>query len=171
MAHSDLRSRNSTRPWRAFSLVEAVLVVVIVGIFSSIALPRYAGFVAREQVQAAAQRIVTDLSLAQRQARLSSASQQVVFDLVAGSYTLINLPDPDRKEETYKVTLSQEPYRVNIVSANFGGDGTLIYDGFGTPDSGGTIVIGVGKYTQTITVNVGTGQVVKPKDLQIVAVE
>jgi len=171
MAGTESRSEDLTRPRRAFSLVEAVLVVVIVGILSSIALPRYAGFVAREQIEAAAHRIVIDLSLAQRQARLSSASQQVVFDLVAGTYTLVNLPDPDRKGETYKVSLSQEPYRAKIVSANFGGVAQLTYDGFGTPISSGTVVIDVGKYRQTITVNAGTGQVTKPEKLQIIALE
>ena len=170
MTSEILRTADSMGSRRAFSLVEAVFVVAIIGVLSSIALPHYAGFVAREQIHAAARRIESDLALAQRQARLSSASQQIVFNVVAGTYTLVDLPDPDRHGQTYQVSLTKEPYGANIVSANFGGDATLIYDGFGTPDSSGSVVIGVGKYRQTITVNAGTGKAIKSQELLIVEI-
>jgi prepilin-type N-terminal cleavage/methylation domain-containing protein len=165
------RRENTTTPRRAFTLVEAVLVTAIIGILASIALPHYAGFVAREQVQAAARRIVTDLTLAQRQARITSASQTVVFDPVAGTYTLANLKDPDRHNLTYLVSLKDEPYRAGIVSASFGGDATIIYDGYGAPDSNGTIVIAVGGYRQTITVDNGTGRARMLAKVEVVAIQ
>jgi len=143
---------------RGFTIVEAVLVMTIIGIMASIALPRYAGFVAREQVQAAARRVVTDLALAQRQARTSSASRSVVFDVAAGTYTLTGISDPDRRSSTYRVSLGDEPYRARIVSAAFGADATIIFDGFGTPDSNGSVVIAVGKYRETVAVDNGTGR-------------
>jgi type II secretory pathway pseudopilin PulG len=145
--------------------------MTLIGILASIALPRYAGFVAREQVQSAARRIVTDLSLAQRQARLRSVSQTVIFDPVAETYTLANLSDPDRHNLTYMVSLKDEPYRAGIVSAALGGDATLIYDGYGAPDSNGTIVIAVGKYRQTITVDNGTGRSRMLAKVEVVAIE
>jgi type II secretory pathway pseudopilin PulG len=145
--------------------------MTIIGILASIALPRYAGFVAREQVQSAARRIVTDLSMAQRQARVTSASQTVVFDTVAGTYTLADLSDPDRPSRTYQVSLKDEPYRADIVSAALGGDATLIYDGYGAPDSNGTIVIAVGGYRQTITVDNGTGRARMAAKVEVVAIQ
>jgi len=54
------------------------------------------------------------------------------------------------------------------VSASFGGDATLIYDGFGKPDSGGQVVIAVGAYQKTILVDAGTGQPRKSVGLIIV---
>lgn len=156
---------------RGFTIVEAVLVMTIIGILASIALPRYAGFVAREQVQSAARRIVTDLSLAQRQARVTSASQTVVFDALTETYTLANLSDPDRPSRIYQVSLKDEPYRAGIVSASLGVDATLIYDGYGAPDSNGTIVIAVGKYRQTITVDNGTGRARMAGKVEVVAIQ
>jgi type II secretory pathway pseudopilin PulG len=171
MIRHNHRRENPTTPRRAFTIVEAVLVMTIIGIMASIALPRYAGFVAREQVQSAARRIVTDLSLAQRQARINSASRSVVFDAAAESYTLLNLSDPDRPSRTYQVSLKNEPYRADIVSASLGGDATLVYDGYGAPDSNGTIVIAVGKYRQTITVDNGTGRSRMAATVEVVALE
>lgn len=156
---------------RGFTLAEAVLVMTLIGIFASIALPRYAGFIAREQVQAAARRIVSDLSLAQRQARITSASQEVDFDVTADTYTLANLSDPDRRGSTYQVSLKNDPYRADIVSADFDGDATLIYDGYGAPDFNGTIVIAVGKYRQTITVDNGTGRARMADKVSIAAID
>ena len=145
--------------------------MAVIGVLASIALPRYAGFVAREQVQSAARRIVTDLSLAQRQARVTSASQKVDFDVAAETYTLATLWDADRHTRTYTASLKDEPYRADIVSASLGGDATLVYDGYGAPDSNGIIVIAVGKYRQTITVDDGTGRARMAAKIEVVAIQ
>jgi hypothetical protein len=51
--------------------------------------------------------------------------------------------------------LQQDPYRAVITTAAFGGDATLIFDGYGTPDSSGIVIVTVGKYRQTIKVDGG----------------
>ncbi len=139
----------------AFSLVEAVFVVSIIGILGAIALPRYAGFVASQQTEAAARRIVSDLTYAQRQARLTSSKQRVIFDVGRGTYELPDMTDPDHKNKTYFVNLGDDPYRATIKDATFGSGSTVTYDGFGNPDSPGTITIIVGNYFQTVTVDGG----------------
>lgn len=139
----------------AFSLVEAVFVVSIIGILGAIALPRYAGFVASQQTEAAARRIVSDLTYAQRQARQTSSKQRVIFDVGRGTYELPDMTDPDHKKKTYSVNLAEDPYRATIKDAKFGGGSTVTYDGFGNPDSPGTITITVGNYVQTVTVDGG----------------
>jgi hypothetical protein len=40
---------------------------------------------------------------------------------------------------------------------DLGGDATLVYDGYGNPDSAGTIVIQLGQYTKRITIDPDTG--------------
>ena len=155
MVHFDRFHSIPRRTRKAFTLVEAVLVTAIIGILGAIALPRYAGFVATQQTQAAARRVMADLTLAQRQARLTSSPQVVEFDVGSGSYGLPSLADPDHKGETYSVDLSEDPYRATIVSATFGGDSTIVFDGFGVADAPGVVVVGVGRYRQTITVDGG----------------
>ena len=153
----------------AFTIVEAVIVMVTLGILGMIALPRYAGFVANQHLEGAARRITTDLSLAQRQARRSSASQTVTFDVTRNRYQLVGMKHPDHPSQSFDIGLSDEPYRARIVSASFGSDATLIYDGFGKPDSGGQVVIAVGAYQKTVQVDVGTGKPSKSIEPIIVA--
>ncbi len=58
----------------------------------------------------------------------------------------------------YEVLLSEEPYRTSIVSADFGGDLDIIFDVFGVPDSGGSVVISVGNRVRNVTVQAVTGR-------------
>jgi len=142
----------------AFTIVEVFFVMVIIGILSAIAVPRYAGFVANQQLEGAARRLTADLSLAQRQARRSSASQTVVFDVANSKYQLVGMKHPDHASQPFEVCLKDEPYRARIVSASFGGDATLVFNGFGAPDTAGTVVIAVGAYQKTINVVLETGR-------------
>jgi len=134
------------------------MVMVILAMFGMIAVPRYAAFTATEELEGAARRITADLSLAQRQARRSSASQTVTFNVAQSRYSLVGMTHPDHPGQAFEIRVGDEPYRARIVSASFGGDATLVYDGFGKPDSGGNVVIAVGAYQKTIQVDSGTGQ-------------
>lgn len=143
---------------RAFSLTELAVVLVITGILAGIALPRYADAVATRRLDAAARRLVVDLSLARSRAKTSSTSQTVAFDVSADKYELVGMDHPDRAGQPYRVQLSDEPYQAKIVSVQFGGDAEIVFDGFGMPDTKGTIVIQVGGYQKTVIVDPLTGQ-------------
>ena len=133
---------------RAFTLVELAVVLVVLGVLAGIAVPRYANFQAHQRVRAAVGRVYADLALAQRQAKFSSSSQTVTFDTAADSYTLDGMPHPDFSGIDYTVRLSQPPYEVKILAAAFGGDKQLVFNGFGEPDSAGSLVIQVGDYQE-----------------------
>lgn len=152
------RQRRGNRRVPAFSLVELTAVVVIIGILAAIAAPRFSSSLALQHVEAAARRLVVDLAFAQRRARSSNASQTVRFDSAAGTYSLIGMPHPDHAARDYGVSLQEEPYRTTLVSADFGGDQDIIFDVFGVPDSGGSVVIRVGSRVRTITVDADTGK-------------
>lgn len=155
--------QHGCRRCRGFTLVELVLVTVILAIFASVAVPRYANFVAQQHVDAAARRIKTDLTLAQRKAKFSSTSQEINFCTGDDSYyEIVGMQDPDHPAKPYVVSLLDEPYRAKIVSAAFGGDAEVVFDGYGMPDSGGTIVIRSGTFQRTITVDADTGTVKPP---------
>ena len=146
----------------AFSLLELGLVLLIVAILASMAIPRFSGAATRQRADAAARRIISDLTLAREHARQSSTSQTVIFDVAANGYRLPGLPDPDHPTSEYEVDLDEEPYRAAIVSVDFGGTANVLFDGFGVPAGdavdGGTIVIRVGAEQRTITLDPDTGE-------------
>ncbi len=145
--------RRRTGNRRAFTLVELLVVLVIMGIMAGVAVPRLVSSISIQRLEAAARRITTDLAYAQRQAKFTSSERTVTFDLAADTYTLAGVPDPDHPANDYVVNLSADPYGADIQKANFGGALTATYDGFGNPASGGGIKIAVGNMTKTLTLD------------------
>ncbi len=146
------------RRW-GVTFLEVVVVLAIISVLAAIALPRYANAMAQQRADSAARRVVLDLAFAQRQARMSSSNQLVVFSVAGSSYSLTDVADLDHTASTYTVELSRPPYEAILVSADFDGDLEIIFDGYGIPDSGGSVVLHVGGVFKTITVSSETGTV------------
>jgi prepilin-type N-terminal cleavage/methylation domain-containing protein len=144
---------------RAFSLIELTLVLVIMGIMAAIAAPRYARSLARYRTDMAARRIASDLQVAQNRARSSSTSQTITFDTTASTYTIVGMTAPDRPGQSYVVNLKDDPYLATIGTVNFGGGGTLTFNGYGDPDSAGTITLTSGDVTRQVLLAGDTGNV------------
>ncbi len=66
-------------------------------------------------------------------------------------------PSPDGVAGDYTVDLSAEPYRANVVSASFNGGTQVVFNGWGLPNSGGTVVLSVGAEQRTVVVDGTTG--------------
>ncbi len=143
----------------AFSMLELTVVLFVIGVLAAMAAPRYANFVAERHVEAAANRIAIDLAFAQRLARFSSTAQRINFNPAANTYVLVGVQDPDHPARAYAVRLADEPYEATLVSAELGGDDRVVFDGYGMPDSDGTIVIRAGTRQKTITLDGQTGRV------------
>lgn len=142
-----------------FTAIELAIVVLILAILAAAAVPKYADSLSRFRVDAAARRIVADLATAQARARATSRSLSIVFTLPPqeSRYRIVGMEDPDRPAAVYAVNLADAPYFATLRSACFGGDPTLVFNGYGIPDSGGTIVLSCGQYTKTVTIDSTTG--------------
>ena len=140
-----------------FSLLELVFVIAIIATVAAIAVPRYGGAVARYRIKAAARRIVEDLALARATARSKSASVTVTFDVAMNQYQISGVAALNDPLSDAELNLSDSPYHAQLVSADLGGDNVVIFDGFGSPDSGGTIVIAGGAVTKTIVLDADSG--------------
>ena len=134
----------------------------LIAVVAGIAVPRFSSAMARQRLDAAARRIVADLSLARRQARTSTTSQTVSFDVKTHSYRLVGMAHPNRAAAEYRVSLSEEPYQATLVSADFGGDAEIVFDGHGVPDTSGSVVIQVGSRQEQIDVDADTGKATTP---------
>jgi prepilin-type N-terminal cleavage/methylation domain-containing protein len=157
---------NSLRPARrqaAFSLLELVMVVAILVVAAAIAAPRYAQATARYQARVAARRIAEDLALAARSARTAGAARTVTFSAPGSVYTIAGLPDLRNPATDYRVDLSVDPYRAKVSSASFAAGGpVVVFDGYGTADSDGTIAVQVGTAACTVVFSAVTGKATVP---------
>jgi prepilin-type N-terminal cleavage/methylation domain-containing protein len=157
-------TRRRHRAGRGFSLFELVAVLIIIAIVSAIAAPRYASSLDRFRIDRAANRVVVDLAYARGAAEAASASTTVVFDVAASAYTMSGLTDPRTGAGSYRTDLAAEPYRATIVTVAMDDPTALddtasdvTFDGFGRPDSAGTVVLSIAGRTRTITLDPDTG--------------
>lgn len=148
---------NST-PRQAFSLIEAVVVVVVIAILAAVAIPRFATSTDRQRLSAAADRVVADLELARRRAYTASEPCTVRFDVDAEQYELVEMADQHDPDESYVVRLEDEPYLASILSVDFGGSSEVVFDLHGSPDTEGTIVISAGNRKSLIRLDRETGK-------------
>ncbi len=153
----------SARPIRhAFSLVELVIVVLILGIISATAAPKFARSLRLSRLDAACLRVKADLNLARQTAISRSSSQSVQFTNGSATYTLPGMTHPDHSSLAYSVNLSGEPYEATVSAATFGGSSTVQFDRFGQPTAGGTVTVAVGTSTKTVTLEATSGVVTIP---------
>lgn len=150
---------------RAFSLLEIVIVLTIVATIAAVALPKFAGSMAHRRADAAAARLIADLAYARRVAIATSTSVTVTFHVADGAYDLAGVDDPARPGEPYRVELAADPYRAAIVSATFDdaaddadSHAVVVFDGYGRPDSAGTVVISVEDAARTIALDAESGR-------------
>ena len=144
---------------RAFSLLELITVLAIMGVMAAIAIPRYAESAVRYRAGAAAQRLEADLILARDRARLISQGITVTIDASAETVSIPAISGLDDPAVGYLTDFNEEPYKAAIISVSFGGAPDVTFDGFGVPDVGGIIVVRAGDVTINVTLDVLTGEV------------
>lgn len=136
----------------AFTILELVLVLSIMAIFSAVAVPRFGNFFAQQRAESAVRRIETDIALARRRAKLTGTQRKVSFDVGGSLYTLPGITDPLHPGRQYEVRLLDPPYEATIVSVDFGGTTEVVFDGFGAVVTGGTVVVEVGAFRKFVLV-------------------
>jgi type II secretory pathway pseudopilin PulG len=139
-------------------LLEILLVLAIVAIFTAMAAPRYGRACGRYRADLAARRIMADLRLAQSSAKAASSSRTVSFSMATDQYQLSNVPALDGASANYTVVLSAPPYEADLTNVSFS-DSQVTFDGWGLPDQGGTVVLSTGAEQRTVVVEAVTGRI------------
>jgi type II secretory pathway pseudopilin PulG len=138
-------------------MIEVVIVLLTMGILTAVAAPKFFDSLLFHRVESAARRVKADLELARTQARLTSATQSVTF--VNSVYTLSNTKNLDRPAAVYSVDLKKQPYSLDSATPDFSSATNVSFDGYGTPSSGGTVVLVAKAHQATVTLNGTTGDV------------
>lgn len=147
---------------RAFTLTELVIVVTITAILSAVAIPHFATANARYKADLAARQILADLNMARAQAKSTSTTQSLVFNVPAGSYSLTSVASLDGRSPNYTLNLAADPYDCTLVSANFNGNQQVTFDAYGSADNGGQVTIQCGTIQTTVTLEQTSGKATVP---------
>jgi prepilin-type N-terminal cleavage/methylation domain-containing protein len=142
---------------RGFTLLDVVITTMVIGILASAGALKYVDTLRHFNAEAAAKRIATDFEYARWQARTRAAAETVVFDLADHRYTLSSAVDLAHPTEIYTVRLQEHPYEARLVSVDFAG-GTVTFNTYGLPDTGGDIVVASGSHQKTIHLDAGSGR-------------
>jgi prepilin-type N-terminal cleavage/methylation domain-containing protein len=166
---------------RAFTLIEVLIVVLILGIASAVILPQVNGQ-DDTNAAAAARTVMGDLLYAQNRAIAMQTMQYVSFDVPHQQYGLYGSMSPQSLLQhpvnlnNYVMTFAKSgpnniAQNVVLTSAGFNGQDTIAFDETGVPysynaGSGTTLLNGIGaiqltsgNYSVTISVAQDTGEI------------
>jgi len=165
------RSRGAAVALRAYTLVEVLIVVVILGIAAGMVVPNMKGTGAL-RVQAAVRTIVADIAEAQSDSLAFQTGRAIVFHPDENRYSIVEVLGTTIDESLD--TLRQTRLAGNdfgdfaFVSVDFGGTQTLVFDELGgpvtepggnTPAPNGVIQVTGSEQAFTITVEAYTGRI------------
>ncbi len=131
---------------------------MVMSIMAAVAAPRFFESLLHHRVESAARRVKADLDLARSTARLTSAAQSLTFSGPRYTFSAA-VENFDDANVAYDVNLADAPYEIGTVTASFSGTQTVSFDGYGTPSSGGTVVLTCQGHVSTVTLNGITGDV------------
>jgi len=142
-----------------FSMIELIIVVVLIGIFTAMALTRTDTGLTTIREQIAIDQITNDIDLARSMAFARNEAITIMFDINQESYGVYNglgiIKDFPNSNNDGIISLDNSYLRnLDIKEVNFGGSANLQFQPLGDPVSGGTIELN----TKTITVESITGK-------------
>jgi len=150
---------------RGFSLIELSLILATVAVIAAVAIPRYTSAVQHYQLDSAARQIAADIALAKARANFGSTAVTITFNPSNNSYQIVGMPALNGASGWYTVNLAADPYHVTLSSATFGNGATpangaqLTFDGYGSPATGGSVVISNARSQRTISVDGSSGSI------------
>jgi len=137
----------------AFTLVELVLVVAIVGVVAAIALPRVGSVLDTNRADVAAAKLAADLELLRASARARSTTATIFLNPVTDSWRLANVTAPGDPNPDPVVRLAESPFHATLDPFAGPGEFELSFDQYGIPSTAVRIVLRSGAQSRAVTVS------------------
>lgn len=149
-----------------FTLIEIIVVIVIIGIITMVAVPQMTNTLRTKRLYDAVEKLNDDLNYCRDYAISQRTNTWIRFRIVQNRYRMfygdswvsrIRLIDPARNTTAW-FRIGDDFTGVNLRSVSFRLR-RISFDWWGTPSEGGTVVLTNGLNNRTITVNAETGYV------------
>lgn len=114
-----------------FSLIEVVIVVAIIAIITTIAMPRFADASAGRRLQAAINTINDDIENAQLRARATSKTHLIKFYPAENQYVIVEGDEIKRESVILIRDFDDAPYQLNLNRTDLGGNEVLVVTPYG----------------------------------------
>ena len=142
---------------RGFSMMEVVVTMMIMAVMAGVSVPRIMSNLSDYRAESAANRIASDLRLAQKHARTTGTSETVTFDVASDHYSFSTVPDPKTNTQIYSVDVSDYPYSATMTRVDFGGSQSVTFNGLGFPGASGTLTVSSGQSSWGISLEAVSG--------------
>jgi Tfp pilus assembly protein FimT len=141
-----------------FSIVELAIVVIILAVVMAAVIPVASNSAELRRTQSATQKLSADLALARAEAVRSQQTVTVKFNVAQDSYRISAAHELPRHVADADLILSQPPYEVDLISADFDGQAQVEFDAYGQASAAGAIQFGAGDHVVTISVDQESGR-------------
>ncbi len=137
---------------KGFTLIEVVLVIAILGLLSTVAVPNFKNTLAKYKLEMAAKELAQNIQLAQQKAITRGNICKIVLDL--------------HKKDNYMVLSGGRGKMIKLPpgvyfdwTTYYDVNNTIVFNPTGAPNRGGTVAITNGKDTLYVIVLLSTGRV------------
>lgn len=135
---------------KGFTLVEAIIVVLIIGILTAMAIPHFQKFAANANLRAAARDLVADFSILKQRAMSENMAYKITFN---DGEDINNYAIQQKEGATIQIKTPALFGAIRIFSASFGRGKTITFHTRGTASAGHVVLVDERNSTATITVN------------------